>query len=174
MNRTKTSTRYKVTYEVFVPEEMLDGASAITANIEDCAQHIMESTYVKPEIEKIEGSLVEAIISPYITSAVTDRGPAYFENLPADVFEELLQNDLFDRTAMFGNYDTCEELIEFIHDNPMFSVGGLFYKNGTIRFTEITGNTSSVDDKTMIEFLKFARKADELNAGPGDIRAWWD
>lgn len=169
MNNVKQITEYQVVYTVTVPGDM---PARSGKDIEDCAWDIMETTHIQPDITEIAQRFPQTILGPYITANL-NKGPAYFENLPSDKFMELLHEGYIDPNIMFGNYDTLDELISFLSSAPEFNVGGLFYDDEKIILTEITCDVK-ISDTKMIEFLKFVRKADELNTTNGALRAWYD
>lgn len=168
--KIKTNDSYEVTYKVIVPEEQVEASGK---DIEDVAWNIMESTHIKPTIQKIVGSAPHAILGPFITSSDRSRGPAAFEDLPSAEYMKLLHSGHIDPDSMFGHYDTLEELTSFLTDCPEFCVGGLFYEDDVICITEITCKVM-ISDAKMIRYLKFARKANEFDTDNGDLRAWYD
>ena len=170
MNNIQPAVSYQVVYTVTVPGDTVDQSKK---DVEDCAWDIMETAHIRPTITKIVESVPRTILSPYIVSKV-NKGPAYFEGLLSDKFMELLHGGFIDPVnSVFGNYNTLKELITFLIRNPEFCVGGLFYANEKILLTEITCKVK-IDDLKMIEYLKFARKADELGTVNGNLRAWYD
>lgn len=171
--RTKVEDLYKVTYTIYIREEDADAAKIAGKDVEDHAWDVMSNNYVTPTITRIPGSFPRTVLGEYITHPDQSHGPAHFENLPKESFEELLHEGWIDPMSRFGNYDSLTELTSFLIRNPEFCVGGLFYKDEKIILTEITCNVP-VTDTAMIEFLKLVRKADELDTENGKLRAWYD
>lgn len=168
--RVKVKDTYQVTYTIIVPE---NGSTENDKDVEDRAWDIMQTTYIKPTITKIKGSLTQAVLAQYITDSAQPTGPAYFNNLPGDEFIDLIHEGCIDPDQAFGNYTTLIELMQFLTNHPKFCVGGLFYKNDRIIPTTITCNVV-LDNEEIIEYLMFARKADELCSVNGNLSAWWD